>query len=65
MAAIDAAMKELNDIWQSISQEMYNAQQQAQPNGGQGFNQQQGGQQNQGGKNGDSEVTDVDFEEVK
>ena len=65
LAAIDAAMKELNDIWQSISQEMYNAQQQAQPNGGQGFNQQQGGQQNQGGKNGDSEVTDVDFEEVK
>ncbi len=65
LAAIDATMKELNDIWQSISQEMYNAQQQAQPNGGQGFNQQQGGQQNQGGKNGDSEVTDVDFEEVK
>ncbi len=65
LAAIDAAMKELNDIWQSISQEMYNAQQQAQPNGGQGFNQQQGGQQSQGGKNGDSEVTDVDFEEVK
>ncbi len=65
LAAIDAAMKELNDIWQNISQEMYNAQQQAQPNGGQGFNQQQGGQQNQGGKNGDSEVTDVDFEEVK
>ncbi len=65
LAAIDAAMKELNDIWQSISQEMYNAQQQAQPNGGQGFNQQQGGQQNQGGKNDDSEVTDVDFEEVK
>lgn len=65
LAAIDAAMKELNDIWQSISQEMYNAQQQAQSNGGQGFNQQQGGQQNQGGKNGDSEVTDVDFEEVK
>jgi molecular chaperone DnaK len=62
IAAIDAAMNEVNTAFQAASQEMYNAQaqaQQAQPNAGQ---QQQA---NNGGKGGDSEVTDVDFEEVK
>ena len=62
IAAIDAAMNEVNAAFQAASQDMYNAQaqaQQAQPNAGQ---QQQA---NNGGKNGDSEVTDVDFEEVK
>jgi molecular chaperone DnaK len=59
LAAIDTLMAELNDIWQSASQEMYNA---------------QGGSQAQGGTNpnegnqstpNDEAVTDVDFEEVK
>ena len=62
IAAIDAAMNEVNTAFQAASQEMYNAQaqaQQAQPNAGQ---QQQA---NNGGKNGGDEVTDVDFEEVK
>ena len=62
IAAIDAAMNEVNTAFQAASQDMYNAQaqaQQAQPNAGQ---QQQA---NNGGKNGGDEVTDVDFEEVK
>ncbi|MBR5167614.1 MAG: molecular chaperone DnaK [Salinivirgaceae bacterium] len=62
IAAIDAAMNEVNTAFQAASQEMYNAQaqaQQAHPNAGQ---QQQA---NNGGKNGGDEVTDVDFEEVK
>ncbi len=62
IAAIDAAMNEVNTAFQAASQDMYNAQaqaQQAQPNAGQ---QQQA---NNGGKNGSDEVTDVDFEEVK
>jgi len=59
IAGIDAALEKLNTAWQAASQDMYNA---------------QGGDANaQGGANagpnanasGDSEVTDVDFEEVK
>ena len=60
MAAIDAAMAELNNIWQSASQEMYNAQAQQGNNAGQ---QQQQSSSSNNGK--DQEVTDVDFEEVK
>ena len=68
LAAIDAAMNELNTVFQAASQEMYNASQaqggaegpqggpQADPNAGA-----QGG----GSKGDDGEVTDVDFEEVK
>ncbi len=61
IAGIDAATEELNTVFQAASQEMYNAQAQAEgaaqnPNG----NAQQGNS-----KNGDDEVTDVDFEEVK
>ena len=63
IAGIDAATAELNTVFQSASQEMYNAQAsgaQADPNAGQ---QQQA---NAGGSNKqDGEVTDVDFEEVK
>ena len=61
--AIDAAMNELNTVFQAASQEMYNAQQsqtnadpQDSRNAGNASNQQTGG---------DDEVTDVDFEEVK
>ena len=58
--AIDAATKELNDVFQAASQDMYNAEQQA-----------QGGQEGQPGaeaqpeEGAEQEVTDVDFEEVK
>ncbi len=62
IAGIDAATAELNAVFQAASQEMYNAQSQA--NAQQGP---QGGQQaNAGGSSKqDGEVTDVDFEEVK
>ncbi len=71
IANVDAAMAELNAIWQKASEEMYkNAGPQNGPQGGpQGGNTDpnQGNQQQQGntGKGGDDEVTDVDFEEVK
>ncbi len=64
--AIDAATKEVNDTFQAASQDIYNAQQQAQ-GGAQGAQAEQG--QPEGGngeaKGKDEEVTDVDFEEVK
>ncbi|MDR2949173.1 MAG: molecular chaperone DnaK [Prevotella sp.] len=61
IAGIDATMEEVNNLFQSLSQEMYNQQQQA----GANPNQQAGG--NAGGQSngGDNDVTDVDFEEVK
>ena len=59
--SIDAATKELNDVFQAASQEMYNAQAQqggnAQPNAEP--------QANTQGNDGKDTVTDVDFEEVK
>ena len=64
IAAIDAAMAELNSVFQAASQEMYNAQNAqggAQP--GPDFGQQAGG--NAGNNKHDGGVTDVDFEEVK
>ena len=61
IAGIDAATAELNTVFQAASQEMYNAQANAQP--GPDAGQQQA---NAGGSNKqDGEVTDVDFEEVK
>ena len=64
IAGIDAAMAELNSVFQAASQEMYNAQNAqggAQP--GPDFGQQAGG--NAGNNKQDCGVTDVDFEEVK
>ena len=64
IAGIDAAMAELNSVFQAASQEMYNAQNaqgRAQP--GPDFGQQAGG--NAGNNKQDGGVTDVDFEEVK
>lgn len=63
--AIDAAMAELNRVFQAASQEMYNATggQPGPDMGGQGP--QQGPQPGSQGKSKDDEVTDVDFEEVK
>ena len=62
IAAIDAAMKELETVFHAASQDMYNAQQQAGaqqgPNPGANPNPGQGG-------NGGNDVTDVPIEEVK
>jgi molecular chaperone DnaK len=70
--AIDKATAELNTVWQAASEEMYKAGQQAgdaQGGGEQGAEaggqSQQGGGSKGGGGDNDSEVTDVDFEEVK
>ena len=65
IAGIDAAMAEMNGIWQKASEEMYKN---AGAQGGQQgpFNGQQGPQNPNPGNGGkDDEVTDVDFEEVK
>jgi len=64
IAGIDAAMAELNSVFQAASQEMYNAQNAqggAQP--GPDFGQQAGG--NAGNNKQDGGVTDVGFEIVK
>jgi molecular chaperone DnaK len=60
LSGIDSATASLNAAWQAASQDMYNAQQQA---GGADT----GNANNTTGadKKSDSEVTDVDFEEVK
>ena len=62
IAAIDAAMAELNSIFQAASQQMYNqGGAQAGPQGGANYG---GAQQGNSNDNKDN-VTDVDFEEVK
>ena len=63
IAAIDAAMNELNQVMQAASAKMYQQTGGAQPGAGQGFQggQQAGGQQS----NNDETVQDADFEEVK
>ena len=58
--AIDIAMTELNNAWQAASQDIYQAQQQAQQQDGTDTQQEQ-----QSPPQDDGEVTDVDFEEVK
>ncbi len=65
---IDAAMKELNDAFHAASQDMYNAANAQNAQGGAQGNPfdgaQQGGQSNGGNQGGDN-VQDADFEEVK
>ncbi|HTI93169.1 MAG TPA: molecular chaperone DnaK [Puia sp.] len=58
IAAIDAAVAEMNNAWTAASEEMYKATQQA---GGQPGAEAGGQQQSSGGEN----VTDAEFEEVK
>jgi molecular chaperone DnaK len=59
VASIDTAMAALNAAWQNASQEIYNATQQAGPQGGDGTD------SNASNKTGaDGGVTDVDYEEV-
>jgi len=63
LAGIDVATAELNNAWQTASQNMYQGAQ-GQPGAGAGF---QGGAQNntqQGTNNGTDDVQDADFEEV-
>lgn len=62
IAAIDAAMSNLNEKWQKASTEMYQGAQASQQETGE---QQPEGPGAQGDTKNDSEVTDVDFEEVK
>jgi len=67
LTGIDRALAEINAAWQAASEDMYKQ--------AQGGPYQQAGQQpgpdadptggNAGGKGGDEQVTDVDFEEVK
>ncbi|MFZ1686260.1 MAG: Hsp70 family protein, partial [Flavobacteriales bacterium] len=57
MAGIDTAMSQLNNVFQTASQEMYAAAQQAQQPGASA--------NEQNTSTTDQEVTDVDFEEVK
>lgn len=54
--AMNAGMEKLNTVFQAASQEMYSAQQEAQPNGAENAE--------ASSSDGDEEVTDVDFEEV-
>jgi molecular chaperone DnaK len=63
LEAIDVALAELNSVWQLASEEMYKT---AQNTTGQPTSE-PGAEQpgSQSGKNGNDEVTDVDFEEVK
>ncbi len=72
IAGIDAAMNEMNAMWQKASEEMYkNAGAQGGPQGGFDPNNMGGGfqggnpGQNNGNKGNDDNVTDADFEEVK
>lgn len=61
---IDKAMAELNTMWQTASQEMYQNTSQAGPQpGAQPGSEQGAGSSSKG--SGNDEVTDVDFEEVK
>ena len=63
IAAIDAAMNELNQVMQAASAKMYQQTGGAQPGADQGF---QGGQQaDRQQSNNDDTVQDADFEEVK
>ena len=66
IAAVDAAMNELNSVFQAASQEMYNAGgAQGGAQAGPNFGGQQAGGNANNGNNGKDNVTDVDFEEVQ
>ena len=60
VAAIDAAINELNEAWQSASQKMY-----AQSGAGQQMNEQQSAGPEQSQQNAEPDIQDADFEEVK
>lgn len=58
--ALDASMEKLNTLFSAVSQEMYNN-----SNKTDNTDATNDGQQKDTNKKGDSEVTDVDYEEVK
>ena len=58
ISAIDAAMEQINEAWKNASEEMYKAQAEAGASG-------DGGAAAQGDAGAASDVTDVEFEEVK
>jgi molecular chaperone DnaK len=62
LAAIDAAMAELNTAWQAASAQMYQG---AQPGAGAQAGPGAGAQQNTGNNGGADDIQDADFEEVK
>ena len=68
VAAIDKAMEQMNAAWHAASEDMAKAAQSGPAPGadaGAGFGGQDNGSGNGSAGNGDQEVTDVDFEEVK
>lgn len=56
---IDTSVEKLNTAWTAASEELYKAQQEAQPNAGGNPT------ANEGGNNGTTDAEDVEFEEVK
>jgi molecular chaperone DnaK len=64
LAKIDSTLAALNTAWQAASEDMYKAQQAAQPGAG-GEQPQPNGNANGNANGKDEAVTDVDFEEVK
>ena len=60
ISAIDAAINELNEAWQSASQKMY-----AQSGAGPQMNEQQSAGPEQSQQNAEPDIQDADFEEVK
>ncbi len=65
IAAIDAAIKEIETTFGAAQQDILNAQQQAQQGGAQAGSDINYGANPNAGAGGDDHVTDVDFEEVK
>lgn len=68
LSQVEKATAELNAVWQTASEEMYKASQNAGAQSSQqepGPGASQGSEQPHGNNKGDGEVTDVDFEEVK
>ena len=67
VAAIDAAIAELNTAWQTASAQMYQQTGQPGPNAAGGDQQGASGQQSAGAQGGDNkeDIQDADFEEVK
>ncbi len=65
LSAIETATAELNQVWQSASEDMYKAGQEAQAGAGAQGQEGEGSQGGSNDKKDDEEVTDVDFEEVK
>ena len=68
VAAIDKAMEQMNAAWHAASEDMAKAAQSGPAPGadaGAGFGGQDSGSSSSSAGNGDKEVTDVDFEEVK